>query len=205
MTTKSIHRDPILEALFTSRARVEVLKLFFLRSSDKHYVREIASLTDQAVRAVQRELARLEQGGLLVSELDGNRKYYRANRNSPVFTELRSLLVKTAGLAEEIKEQLQNQSELIDLAFIFGSFAKGEEGSQSDVDILVIGSISARELSGLLSPLKEELEREMNPIVLPMEEFQERLKASDNFILSVMEDPRIFLVGGENELEELAR
>jgi predicted nucleotidyltransferase len=205
MTTKSIHRDPILEALFTSRARVEVLKLFFLRSSDKHYVREIASLTDQAVRAVQRELARLEQGGLLVSELDGNRKYYRANRNSPVFTELRSLLVKTAGLAEEIKEQLQNQSELIDLAFIFGSFAKGEEGSQSDVDILVIGSISARELSGLLSPLKEELEREMNPIVLPMEEFQERLKASDNFILSVMEDPRIFLIGGENELEELAR
>ena len=197
--------DPILDALFTSRARVEVLKLFFLRSSGRHYVREIASLTDQPIRAVQRELARLEQGGLIISEIDGNRKYYRANRNSPVFSELRSLLVKTAGLIEEIKSQLQKHSDLIRLAFVFGSYAKGEEASQSDVDILVIGSISARKLSALLSPLKDELEREMNPIVLPKEELQERFEASDDFILTVMRDPKIFLLGGEDELEALAR
>lgn len=205
MTTKSIQRDPILEALITSHARVEVMKLFFLRSNGRHYVREIASLTDQPVRAVQRELARLEKGGLLVSELDGNRKYFQANRDAPVFTELRSLLVKTVGLSEEIKNQLSDHLEVIDLALIFGSFAEGEEASESDVDILVIGSITARILSDLLSPLKDALEREMNPILLPKVEFQERLKASDDFLLSVLEHPKIFLIGGENELEELAR
>jgi predicted nucleotidyltransferase len=204
MTTKSIQRDPILEALFTSHARVEVLKLFFLRSSDRHYVREIASLTDQPVRAVQRELARLEQGGLLMSELDGNRKYYRANRNTPVFDELRSLLVKTAGLTDEIKGKLQNQSEQIDLAFIFGSFAKGAESSRSDVDILVIGSISARTLAALIAQLKVDLEREINPTILPQGEFKQKLKASDPFILSIMQEPKIFLIGGEDELETLA-
>jgi predicted nucleotidyltransferase len=167
-------------------------------------VREVASLTDQPVRAVQRELARLEQGGLLVSELDGNRKYYRANRSAPVFSELRSLLVKTAGLTEEIRAQLLKKSESIELAFLFGSFAKGEEGTQSDVDLLVIGSISARTLSGLLVPLKEELEREINPTVLPIDEYKERLAAGDPFILSVVQEPKIFLLGGEDELEALA-
>jgi predicted nucleotidyltransferase len=204
MTTNSIRNDPILEALFTSRARVEVLKLFFLRSSDRHYVREIASLTDQPVRAVQRELARLEQGGLLMSEPDGNRRYYRADRNTPVFDELRSLLVKTAGLTDEIKRQLQKQSEQIDLAFIFGSFAKGEESSRSDVDILVIGSISARALAALIAQLKVDLEREINPAILPQGEFKQKLKASDPFILSIMQEPKIFLIGGEDELETLA-
>jgi predicted nucleotidyltransferase len=204
MTTNSIRNDPILEALFTSHSRLEVLKLFFLRSSDRHYVREIASLTDQPVRAVQRELARLEQGGLLMSELDGNRKYYRANRDTPVFDELRSLLVKTAGLTDEIKGQLQNQSEQIDLAFIFGSFAKGEESSRSDVDILVIGSISARALAALIAQLKVDLEREINPTILPQVEFKQKLKASDPFILSIIQEPKIFLIGSEDELETLA-
>ncbi|MDF1501140.1 MAG: nucleotidyltransferase domain-containing protein [Anaerolineales bacterium] len=183
---------------------MEVLKLFFLRSSGRHYVREIASLTDQPVRAVQRELARLEEGGLLVSELDGNRKYYQANRNSPVFSDLRAILVKTVGLTEEVRNQLKDRSDEIDMAFVFGSFARGEEGSQSDVDILVIGSISSRALSGLLSPLKEELGREMNPVVLPRAEFQQKIENSDAFILSVMREPKFFLIGGEDELEALA-
>ena len=90
MTTKSIRNDPILQALFTSQARVEVLKLFFLRSSGRHYLREISSLTDQPVRAIQRELARLEDADLLVSSVEGNRKYFNANRQSPVFSEIRA-------------------------------------------------------------------------------------------------------------------
>jgi predicted nucleotidyltransferase len=203
MTTNSIQRNPVLEALLTSRARVEVLKLFFLRSSGRHYVREVASLTNQPVRAVQRELARLEDAGLLISEVEGNRKYFRANHNASIFPELRSLLAKTAGLHEKIKQQLLERSESIDLAMIFGSFAKGTETAQSDVDILVIGSISARELSGLLTPLKEELDREINPIMIRKEEFQEKFEGSDSFILSVVEEPKIFLIGGEDELETL--
>lgn len=124
---KSIRNDKVLQALFTSRARVDVLKLFFLQSSRRHYVREVAALTEQPLRAVQRELARLEGAGILHSQMEGIQKYYQADRNSPVFSELRALLVKTAGFALTLRDALSEDGGLIRIAFIFGSFAKGTE------------------------------------------------------------------------------
>jgi len=200
MTTKSIRKDPILEALFTSRARIEVLKLFFLRSSGRHYVREIAALTGQPVRGVQRELARFEQAGLLLSTVDGNRKYFQANRNAPVFMDLRSLLARTAGFADAFREWLQMKADSIDAAFIFGSFAQGTETAGSDIDLLVIGRLSGRELSRLLAPLKADLDREVNPITISPDEFVQRFKQKEPFILSVIEGPRINIVGDDDEL-----
>lgn len=204
MTTKSIQNDPILEALFTSQARVEVLKLFFLRSSGRHYMREISSLTDQPVRAIQRELARLEAAGLLVSRVEGNRKYFQANRQSPVFSELRSLMVKTAGIADQLKKVFQEQSDAIQVAFIFGSFARGSEAAASDIDLMVIGDITSREFSLLLSPLKEELDREMNPVTIRAREFQENVARGDSFMQSILEEPKIFLIGDDDGLQALA-
>lgn len=204
MTTKSIQNDPILEALFTSQARVEVLKLFFLRSSGRHYMREISSLTDQPVRAIQRELARLEAAGLIVSRVEGNRKYFQANRQSPVFSELRSLMVKTAGIEDQLKKILREQSKSIQVAFIFGSFARGSEIAASDIDLMVIGDITSREFSRLLSPLKEELDREMNPVVIRAREFQENVDRGDSFTQSILEEPKIFLIGDDDGLQALA-
>ena len=203
MTTKSIQTDPILQALFTSQARVEVLKLFFLRSSSRHYMREISSLTNQPVRAVQRELARLEDAGLLISSVEGNRKYFQANRQSPVFSELRTLMVKTAGIVDQLKKILQTRSDAIHVAFIFGSFARGSEISASDIDLMIIGAITSRELSHLLKPLKEQLDREMNPVTIRAEEFQENVKKSDSFTQSILEESKIFLIGGQDELQEM--
>ena len=205
MTTKSIRSDPILEALFTSQARVEVLKLFFLSSSRRHYLREIATLTRQPVRAIQRELARLEAAGILQSEKEGNRKYFQANRGSPVFSDLRALFVKTAGLVEIVREGLQEKSDMIQLAFLFGSFARGTESSTSDIDLMIIGSITGRELSRLLSPAKERLGREINPVIIKVEEFREKVIEGDSFIQTVMQEPKTFLIGGDDELRELAR
>ncbi len=88
---------------------MEVLKLFFLRSSSRHYMREISSLTDQPIRAIQRELARLEDAGLLISSVEGNRKYFQANRQSPVFSELRALMVKTAGIVDQLIEIISSR------------------------------------------------------------------------------------------------
>lgn len=203
MTTKSIQTDPILQALFTSQARVEVLKLFFLRSSGRHYLREISSLTDQPVRAIQRELARLEGAGLLISSVEGNRKYFQANRRSPVFSELRGLMVKTAGIADQFKKILQNRSDAIHVAFIFGSFARGSETMDSDIDLIVIGSMTSLELSRQLTPLKEQLDREMNPIMIRVDEFQENVKKGDPFTQSILEKPKIFLIGDGDELQEM--
>ena len=203
MTTKSIQTDPILQALFTSQARVEVLKLFFLRSSGRHYMREISSLTDQPVRAIQREVARLEDAGLLISRVEGNRKYFQANRQSPVFSELRALMVKTAGIVDQLKKILQPRSDAIHVAFIFGSFARGSDTLASDIDLIVIGNITSRELSRQLTPLKEQLDREMNPVTIRAEEFQENVKNGDSFTQSILEEPKIFLIGDGDELQEM--
>jgi predicted nucleotidyltransferase len=204
MTTKSIRSDPILEALFTSHARVEVLKLFFLSSMRRHYLREIATLTRQPVRAVQRELARLEDAEIIQSTKEGNRKYFQANRGSPVFSELRDLFVKTAGLVEVVRKGLQGKSDSIQLAFLFGSFARGTESSDSDIDLMVVGSITGRELSRLLTPAKERLGREINPVIIQVEEFREKVIKGDSFIQTVMQEPKTFLIGGDDELRELA-
>jgi predicted nucleotidyltransferase len=203
MTTKSIQNDPILDALFTSQARVEVLKLFFLRSSSRHYLREISSLTDQPVRAIQRELARLEKAGLLVSSVEGNRKYFEANRQSPVFSEVRALMVKTAGIGDELKKILQERSDAIRSAFIFGSFARGSETTTSDIDLMVIGDITSRELSRLLAPLKEQLDREMNSVTIQVDEFRENVVHEDSFTLSILDEPKIYLIGDDDELQAL--
>lgn len=203
MTTKSIQNDPILEALFTSKARVEVLKLFFLRSSGRHYMREISSLTDQPVRAIQRELARLEGAGLLLSKVEGNRKYFQANRQSPVFSDLRSLMVKTAGIGDQLKKILAAQSDAIQVAFFFGSYARGSETSTSDIDLMVIGDMTSQELSGYLSPLKAQLDREFNPVTIRVDEFQDNVEKGDPFTHAIVEEPKIFLLGDEDGLQAL--
>lgn len=203
MTTKSIRNDTILDALFTSQARVEVLKLFFLRSSTRHYMREISSLTNQPVRAIQRELARLENAGLVQSSVEGNRKYFQANRQSPVFSELRSLMTKTVGITDELKNTLQEKSEAIHVAFIFGSYARGTETPTSDIDLMVIGDMTSRELSGYLSPLKVQLDRELNPVLIQAQEFQANVEKGDTFTQTILKEPKIFLVGDEDGLQAL--
>jgi len=203
MTTKSIHNDPILDALFTSQARVEVLKLFFLRSSGRHYMREISSLTDQPVRAIQRELARLEDAGLLISTVDGNRKYFQANRKSPVFSELRSLMVKTAGIGDQLKKALQEKSDAIQVAFVFGSYARGSETAASDIDLMVIGEMTSRELSRIFAPLKTELDREINPVMIRLHEFEANIDKGDPFTQSILKEPKIFLIGDDDGLQAM--
>ncbi|MGB2896986.1 MAG: nucleotidyltransferase domain-containing protein [Anaerolineales bacterium] len=167
-------------------------------------MREISSLTNQPVRAIQRELARLEDAGLLISSVDGNRKYFRANRQSPVFPDLRALLVKTAGIGDQLKKVLQERSDVIRSAFIFGSFARGSETSTSDIDLMVISDMTSRELSGYLSPLKAELDRELNPVTIRVHEFQENVEKGDSFTQTIMEEPKIFLIGDEDGLQALA-
>jgi predicted nucleotidyltransferase len=166
-------------------------------------MREISSLTDQPVRAIQRELARLEDAGLLISSVEGNRKYFQANRQSPVFSELRALMVKTAGIVDQLKKILQTRSDAIHVAFIFGSFARASETSASDIDLMIIGAITSRELSRLLKPLKEQLDREMNPVTIRADEFQENVKKGDSFTQSILKEPKIFLIGDQDELQEM--
>jgi predicted nucleotidyltransferase/DNA-binding transcriptional ArsR family regulator len=203
MTTKSIQPNKTLKALFTSQARVEVLKVLLLNPAGRHYLREIATLTRQPVRAIQRELARLEEAGLVQGSREGNRTYFRANRESPVFPELKALFMKTAGLGALIQKSLLDGPGTIRVAFLFGSYARGEEGPTSDVDLLVVGDITGRSLARLLGPARLNLGREINPVVLSVSELRTRNSKKDGFVNRILREPKMFLIGGEDELTEL--
>jgi predicted nucleotidyltransferase/predicted transcriptional regulator len=204
MTKKSIHTDSVAGSLITSRARLAVLKLLLLNAGQRFYLREIAERTGQPVRAVQLEVARLEASGLLESEAEGRRKYYRANRQAPVFPDLRTLLVKTIGLGDLLKEHVQRVSGEITVAFLYGSYPRGEDKANSDIDLMVVGSISGRALSRVLSPARESLAREINSVVLTESEFRKKLAQDDHFLLAVLGERMTFLIGGPDDLERLA-
>ena len=204
MTTKRIRPDPALGALVTSRARVEILKLLLLNPADRRYLREVASLTHQPVRAAQRELARLESAGLLTATTEGNRKYYQANRASPIFPELKALLIKTVGLGDLLRQHLQEKSDSIRLAFVFGSYARGSDGSASDIDVMVVGSIGGKELAKLLAPVRHASGRELNTVCMTPQEFRLKARQGSPFLEEILREPKIFLIGGEDELGRLA-
>ncbi|HLC05400.1 MAG TPA: nucleotidyltransferase domain-containing protein [Anaerolineales bacterium] len=204
MTTKRIRARSLLECLFTSQARVAVLELLLLNASDRFYLRQIAALTGQPVRAVQREVGRLTSAGLLKETRDGNRKYYQANREASVFPELRGLLLKTVGLGEVLREGIQGSPSDISLAFLFGSFARGTEDTSSDIDLMVIGNAPARDLANLLSSPGRTLGREINLVTMRPEELTERASTEDPFVQRVLREPKVFLVGTEDELREVA-
>jgi predicted nucleotidyltransferase len=194
----------MLQRLFSSQARVAILRLFLLNSGDRFYVREVAARTDQPRRSVQRELPKLVAIGLLTHTVDGNRKYYQVNRDCPIFPELKSIFLKTVGLGDALREYLVEAEDGIQVAFIYGSYARGEESTTSDLDLFVIGSISARELSGVLAQAQRDLGREINPMTMSVEELQGKMEAKNHFVLSILDEPKVFLVGDERDLERLA-
>ena len=195
----------MLEQLFSSRARIAILSLFLLNAEERFYVREAATLTDQPRRAVQRELRKLEGIGLLEHRVDGNRKYYQVSKDCPIFPELKSMFLKTVGLGDVLREHLVEKGEAIQVAFIFGSYACGEEKATSDIDLFVIGSISSKELSGVLAQAQRELRREINQVVMSVDEFQVKVGDSNHVVLSVLDEPKVFLLGDEANLARIAR
>lgn len=191
----------MIDKLFSSRARVEVLKLFLFNPENSFYQRQVSVLTHQPIRGVQREIEKFLAIGLIESSVQGNRIYYKARKQCPIFKELKNILFKSVGIAESLKEGLKGGK--IDVAFIYGSYAKGEENISSDIDLMVIGNISSKELAGVLSEQKRELMREMNYAVFSAKEFSERVKKKDHFITSVLKEKKIFIVGGDNELKAI--
>ena len=194
----------MLGELFSSRARVEILKLFLFNPNDSFYQRQISLLTHQPIRGVQREVEKLEKLGLLERSAQGNRVYYKANQNCPIFAELKNIIYKSAGIAECLREHLK-ESDSIKIAFIYGSYAKGEENISSDIDFMVIGNVSARELSKLLSKPKAELGREINYAIFDAKEFRRRLSEKDHFLTTVLSEDKIFIIGDDNGLKSIIK
>ena len=193
----------MLQKLFSSQARVVILGLFLLNPSDRFYMREVATRSSQPIRAVQRELARLEAAGLLSHTIDGNRKYYQINKNCPIFPELKAIFLKTFALGDILRQHLSRVKKDIIVAFIYGSYAKAQETATSDIDLFVVGDITASELSKALSPAKEGLGREINAVAMPPQELKAKVRAQNHFALSVLSEPKLFLVGDNDDIESI--
>jgi predicted nucleotidyltransferase len=192
-----------LAELLSSRARAEIFRLLFSGTGEELHVREIerrSGLNDSTLRQELRKLVRLD---LVQSRRDSNRVYYRAKTESPLYPEIRNLVLKTSGLSDVLKSALTDKR--IRVAFVFGSIASGEEKAGSDVDLMVIGQLGLRDLSRLLSGIEEKIGREVNPHVLREEEFRKRIRVKEHFVSSVMETPKIFIIGSERELEAMGR
>ena len=194
----------MLNKLFSSKARIEILKLFLFNAEDSFYQRQISLLTHQPIRGVQREVKKLCDIGLIEKSIKGNRIYYKANRSCAIFEELRRILLKDAGIAEVLKKNFVN-SDAIRVAFIYGSYAQGRENLLSDIDLLVIGTITAKELSGILSKPKRELGREINYIVFSLAEFRKKVGSKDHFLTTVLKGEKIFIIGNEDEIKAITK
>jgi predicted nucleotidyltransferase len=196
--------DSVAEALFGSTKR-RVLGLLFGQPDKSFYLRQVVRETRAGLGAVQRELARLVNAGLVLRVPQGQQVYFSANPHAPVYDDLRSLLVKTAGIADVIRRTLRglHSSGKIDVAFIYGSVASAKQRPGSDIDLVVVGLTTLTELLPRLRRLQRQLGREINPTIYTPEELQSKHSHREHFVRRVMERPKIMLVGTENELAKL--
>lgn len=187
----------MLAQIFTSETRAQLFGLLFNGAGKEYYLREIERLTGKAVRAIQQEVKHLSEIDLIKSRKDGNRIYYKANKMHPLYPELTSMVEKTVGVFAQLKERLSDNR--IECAFVFGSFAKEKENSESDIDLIVVGDLGMRALTRLLSGLQENIGREINPHIYSVDEFQVRIKKKDHFITSVLKEEVKELIGSIND------
>lgn len=188
-----------MEELFISKVRVKILQLFLSSEESLFHVREIVRRVDEEINAVRRELSRMEKYGLVASEWRANRRLYRFKKEYKYYPELMGLVVKTTGLGEAI---LKNRSRLgrIKYAMMALRFARHEVSGPEDVDVLVVGQIVLPELQMLIANEQTKREKEINYSFMDEQEFHFRVKRRDPFILRVLTQPKIMLIGDEADL-----
>jgi len=190
----------LADALF-SGTQQRVLGLLFGQPERSFYATELINLAGVGSGAVQRELARLAQSGLVTLKAVGNQKHYQANPASPVYAELCGLVRKTVGLAEPLRVALAPLAEQIKAAFVYGSIAKKEDTSSSDIDLMLVSdTLTFADVVLALQTVTELLGREVNPNIYTAQDFAKRLREGGSFVTRVMAQPKVWLIGGEHDL-----
>jgi len=202
---KQKRKHLLLSSLLFSDYRRRVLGLLLLHPDRSYHVRELARLTGTSAGTLHKELTKLTQGGVLRREAVGNQVRYSADLDCPIFGELASILRKTSGMVDVLVAALSSVEKDITLAFVFGSVARGEQQSNSDVDVMLVGNLGFADAVQLLHPIQATLQREINPVVYTLEEFRRRAASDDSFIREVLSQPKLFVVGNDNELRKLTQ
>lgn len=193
----------LLAEILSSKIRSEIFRMLFGVDGEALHMREIERRSGLSIGTNQQEIKKLLRLNLIIKRKDGNRIYYQANKEHPLYPEIRNLVLKTAGLVDFFRKALEGNPN-IKFAFVFGSLARHEEKDKSDVDLMIIGEITMRQLTGLLSGVSAHIGREINPYILTPREFLKRKSTKDHFLIQVLESPKIFVIGNENDLANLA-
>lgn len=197
------NRTSLLADVLTSKGRAEIFRLLFGLKQDDLYIREMERLSGLSVATIRSELIKLAELGLVVSRRDGNRVYYRAEKAHPLFPEIHGLVLKTVGLVDVLRSRLEGAD--LQVAFVFGSIAQGREGAESDVDLFIVGEVGLRKVSLLLDGVSDQVFREVNPFVIPVDEFRTRVRNKEHFVSSVLQGSKLYIIGDDAELEELGK
>lgn len=197
-TINTTSHSVIADALF-SKVRQRVLAVLFGAPDRSFYTNEVIGLAQSGAGAVQRELADLAGAGLLTVRKQGNQKHFQANAASPVFAELRGLVLKTVGLADVLRAALAPLAPQLAQAFVFGSIAKQQDTAASDVDLLVVSdTLGYGDVFAALEDASQTLGRAINPALYTTADFRARLQGDNAFINRVMQQPKIWLIGQEH-------
>ena len=192
-------------SFFLPKSRQRVLSLLLLHPQIHYHVREIARLTNTAAGSLHRELSKLAKAQVLLREVSGQQVYYQANVDYPIFNELASILRKTSGLADVLATALAPLAEKIEIAFVFGSVARGTESLFSDVDVMIIGEVGFAEAVKALYSAQAIINREINPKVYQRKEWQKLIKSNSAFAKEILSKPKIFIIGNNNDIKEFSR
>lgn len=190
----------IADALFP-KGRQRVLAVLFGNPDRSFYANEVIALAQSGTGSVQRELAALSEAGLLNVTKQGNQKHYQANTAAPVFAELRGLVMKTSGLADVLRAALAPLAPQMVAAFVYGSVAKQSDTAQSDIDVMVVSAgLSYADVFGALEGATVSLGRKVNPTLYTPAELAKRITQDNAFVSRVLQQPKIWLIGNEEQL-----
>lgn len=192
-----------LEKIFSSKARANIFKTLFGLQKNEIHLREIQRISGLTVETIRRELINLETLELINKRIDSNRNYYQANTGHPLYNEIHNIVLKTAGLKDVLQNALSSIN--IDFAFVFGSFASDKTNKDSDIDLFIIGETGLREISKLIKEPAVTLQREINPHTMTLNEFKSRINNRDHFVLNLLNSPKLFIVGKEDEFTRLVK
>lgn len=188
-----------LSDLIISKVRVKLLKIFLSDSKNMFYVRELTRITKEEINAIRRELEHLQKAGLLKSEKRGNRLYYSVKTSFSIYPELSNLVSKSTGIGKLI---IKNRSKLgfVKLAFISQKLARGLKRDVEEVDLLIVGKIIMPQVAILVKSVEKLMDTEINYSCMTEDEFKYRISHQDPFIIKVLLQPRITLIGDETQI-----
>jgi predicted nucleotidyltransferase len=194
--------SPILKALFPM-IRAKVLAATFGQPDREWYLTELARTLGTQPSSLQREVDALSQAGLLQQRRDGRRVYLKPDRDSPIFADLQHIMEKTTGIIPVLRSELEPLGESVRVAFLYGSIARSEETSASDIDLMVIGTTGLSALVPALRRSERTLGRPVNPTVYSVRDFRQKARSRDHFLTTVLGGEKQFVKGSAHELETI--